>query len=573
MKWYRQAEDQNQAQRDESQKHRDYYDNRQLTDEEVRELEKRGQPAVAFNLVRQRVEFMLGMERQQRSDPKAYPRNPEDEQAAEAFTDALRYVAERTNYHAHRSGASEDKFVEGIGAICIEVDADDPEEITIKRVSQDRFIYDPHSRSKTFEDARFLGFVIWMDADEAVAMYGEEAATIVQDTLSRAGGQYEDKPGLSWGDAERNRVRICEMWFKDDVGDWFYSCFTGAGVLKLYKSPYLDEKGRTEHPIVAMTGYVGRDNDRYSMIRDLIDPQDEYNKRRSKLLHLLTVRQVQATDPTTAQLTSAEEAAEAAAKPNGAIPVGWQIVPTTDLSMGQFNLLQQTEGFINKIGPNNALLGKGTEDQSGRAIQAQQQGGLVEIGAQLDDVREFDRQAFRKIANRIKQFWTGPKWIRVTDDEESAKFVGLNQPVVQPNPWTGEPVQVGVENDVASLEYDLIIDEAPSQVSTQGEEFAAFMQLLGTPAAQNPAMLELAIEWMPSLPLSKKRRLLDMVKQLQAPPQDPMANQMKQLGVAKAAADVDKTKADAMKSAAQAEAAMRSSMVPQMPPQAQAGAI
>ena len=40
------------------------------------------------------------------------------------------------------------------------------------------------------------------------------------------------------------------------------------------------------------SGYVDRDNNRYGAIKDMIGPQDEINKRRSKALHLLTMRQV-----------------------------------------------------------------------------------------------------------------------------------------------------------------------------------------------------------------------------------------------------------------------------------------
>ena len=69
--------------RRQSEKCRDYFDDKQLTDAEKQALEKRGQPAVVFNEIKPKVKTLLGLEKQTRKDPKAFPRNPQDEDAGE----------------------------------------------------------------------------------------------------------------------------------------------------------------------------------------------------------------------------------------------------------------------------------------------------------------------------------------------------------------------------------------------------------------------------------------------------------------------------------------------------------
>src|SRR5689334_10520220 len=68
---------------------RDYHDNKQLSDEEMKALKKRGQPPYIDNRIKTKVDYLVGLEKQQRVDPKAWPRTPMHEQDAEAATEGL----------------------------------------------------------------------------------------------------------------------------------------------------------------------------------------------------------------------------------------------------------------------------------------------------------------------------------------------------------------------------------------------------------------------------------------------------------------------------------------------------
>lgn len=93
----------------------DYYDGKQWTEQEVKELRRRGQPAISMNLIRQKIDFLQGLERNQRTVPNALPRTPRQEQDAHAVKDALRYVADVNRYDELRSRAWRDILTAGWG--------------------------------------------------------------------------------------------------------------------------------------------------------------------------------------------------------------------------------------------------------------------------------------------------------------------------------------------------------------------------------------------------------------------------------------------------------------------------
>lgn len=554
--WFLASEEATQEPRKNAERDRDYYDNKQLTAEEIRELEKRGQPPIVINRIKRKIDFLTGLEKQQRTDPRAFPRNPGiDESAAHAATDAMRYVVENTQYDTHRSRAWKNSLIEGIGGVRVDVtDGRDGPEVDITCVAFDRFFYDPHSSAPDFSDARYLGEVVWMDMEDAVATYGEEYKDGFASVIADEGKKdtYDDKPKWQlWADSKRKRVRVVQMWYRAKDG-WHFIDFCKGVRLAEGVSPDLDEGGVPEHPYEMFSAYVDRDNGRYGVVREMIDPQDEINKRRSKALHLLTMRQVQyekgaVDDPTHAR--------DELAKPDGVIETnpGFQfnVLNTTDLAAGQAQLLQEAKAEIDAMGPNPSLAGKGDKDQSGRAILAQQQGGLVELGDLLDNLRQFDVRVFRRIWRRVQQNWTAERWVRITDNENNVRFAGLN---VQTFDQFGRPM--GVQNAVAEMDVDIIIEDAPDVTTLQGEQFETLMQMLPIIAQLPPQYAEMAIRMAPNL--RDKEQILELLRagqqqQAQAAQAQMQAQMQKQAGeMAKTAADTKYTQARAISEMADA---------------------
>jgi hypothetical protein len=572
VRQFEDAEDSTREAREKSERDRDYRDGKQLTDTEEKVLKKRGQPIVVFNEIQPKVNTMLGLEKQTRKDPKALPRTPNDEQAAHAATDAIRYVCEDSNWDDKRSRAADNLVVEGTCAIMVGVKRTraggqmmlDPD---IRRVAWDRFYYDPASSEQDFSDALFMGTVIWMDLDEALRKYPDAKPALEGTWLdAKNDNTYGDKPkGGRWADYKRRRVRLIEHYYNED--GWKFCIVTGSGfVIEPMASPYLDADGEPECPIKAVSLYVDRDNNRFGEVRMMISPQDEVNKRRSKALHLITMRQVRVS-PSAAM--DPKKVREELALPDGVFVADqgdFEVLQTNDMALGNLNLLQDAREHIHRTGANNALAGRDTAGQSGRAIIAQQQGGITESASYLDAVRILSIAVYRAAWGRIRQHWTAERWVRITDDKRNMEFVGLNRPVTafemlqrqvegdpngqmllqqaQMDPSMQQVVEV--ENNIGELDVDIIVDEGVDTPTIAAEQFSELVQLAQSGIPIPPAVLIEASS------LRNKDQLLQMLEQAQQ--QDPMAEQMKQVAMAGAVAEVENTEADTAKKTAEAQA-------------------
>ncbi|NJK31512.1 MAG: hypothetical protein HC927_03295 [Deltaproteobacteria bacterium] len=102
--------------RENQQRDRDYYDGIQWTQEEVDDLNDRGQPVITKNRIAPKVNFILGEEMDSRVDPRAFPRTRHHDLESEAVTDALRYQAEADDFDAKRSEVAGDLFIEAARA-------------------------------------------------------------------------------------------------------------------------------------------------------------------------------------------------------------------------------------------------------------------------------------------------------------------------------------------------------------------------------------------------------------------------------------------------------------------------
>ncbi len=549
---------------------RDYVDNIQLTAEEKAALRKRKQPEIIINRVKRKVDFLKGYEMAQRVDPRALPRTPRHEQDAEGVEQALRYVADDQRFDHKRSQVWDNLLVEGAGGYRVAVkETNYGIDITIDRVPWDRMFYDPHSSEADFSDARYLGLVKWMDYDEALRIYGDDQAAkdALGDTLNQSSisDTFDDKPRWKvWADKKRRRVRICQIWMLRGE-EWWFAEYTKGGILREGESPYRTDKDESDCELIFGSAYVNRDNDRYGIVREMIGPQDEINKRRSKALHLLNVNQ---TTMEKGAVDNVETYRREAARPDGVMQVNPGFFDKVkndtrlDLAQGHLNLLQEAKNEIDMMAGNIALQGNALQKSaaSGKAIIASQQGGAMEIAPIMDALRDLDIRVYRKVWYRIRQFWTAEKWVRVTDDERNIKWLGLNvdpqrlEMAMQADPALQERVSGAVGN-IAELDCDIIIDDAPDGLTPQLEQFQSLVELKKMDA-NGELPFRAIVAAMPNLK-NKDQVMAAMDEAKNVPPQvAQLQERMKMLEMAMAEAKVAETQSKAMLNEANARKAL-----------------
>lgn len=516
--------------RDLSQRDRYYYDGQQDTPEQRAALRKKKQPDITINRIKRKIDAMVGIEQRGRTDPRALPRNPNDEEAADVATKGLVYVEETQKIDVKASAAFENLLIEGYGGVEVvhQQGRDGSMDVAVRRLRWEDIFYDPYSREKDFSDATYMGILKWMSEDVALAYCQqfwdgspEDLAALLdskQDIV--VSGSYDDRPNAGmWVDTKNRRVRVAQCYYQSG-GVWHLSIFTGRGELYNDRSPYMDEHGEPRCAMILMSAYVDSDNRRYGVVRDMIGAQDEINRRRRLGVHFLNSRQTWAVKGA----VDVPKLKHEMSQPDGHIEVNvdevldgippFTIIPTADMAQGNLALLQEAKGEIDMLGPNASLLGQLGGAQSGRAIMAQQQAGLAELAPIYDSKRDWTERVYRACWAAIRQFWTGPKWIRITDDVKGAQFVGINQPVM--DPMTG---QVQVMNPIAEIDVDIIIDMAPEYATLRAEQFEklADMAMKGLPIP--PALIIEASD------LRDKQKLIEAMEQ--GPPPEVMQAQQR----------------------------------------------
>ena len=561
-RWFRAFETNKGHELAEQREHRRYYHAKQWTDEEIKTLKSRGQAAIFDNRIARKIDFLVGVEQRMRRDPKAYPRTPKEDHGADAATAGMRYACDVNRWEKLASDGFCDGLISGIGVIFVGIEPGrsglDPK---LKSIAVDRFFYDPRSLNPDFSDARFMGLHLWLDIDEAKERYSSHAKGLDETLLASKGeiGLRSDTDReTQWGDFEHRRVRVVEFWEKrlvdkpqtqpdmmsgtaltqpQKVVGWTYTYFCGDIILDSGISPYVDENGAPDCPYVAWSPYVDETGDRYGPIRNMKPMQDEINHRRSKFLHWLNAKQFHGRE---GDVDDIDEFKAEMNRPNGYLKHNgeWgKTVGPVDNSQeikGQAELLAQAQSALENLGPNPGLIGKGggVADQSGRAILAQRDSGMTELSPVFERGRDWKLRVHRKLWSRIKQAWTGEKWIRITDDPRSPQFLGLN--LYDFDPMTGQAMS---KNVIADIDVDIIMDEGPDTI-TMNEELMQTLSQLGELAAGpvGRIMIELSNA-------SNKEKLLEMLDKAVAP--DPavaeMQKRMAKLEELMAAAKVDDT--------------------------------
>jgi hypothetical protein len=564
---------------------RDYKDGDQLSEEELKALKRRKQPPVIDNKIQDKCDTLTGIEQQTRTDPKAYPRTPEHEKAADAATDALRYVKDDNSFTEVTTAAHENLIVEGLcaGEVIIEKRKGKYARVRMKRIRWDRLYYDPHSLELDFSDASYRGFFTWMDLSKAKLEWPGKAdildACFSGESLTE-GDTFEDKPRFSVISGKRKRVQAFTTYYRE-AGKWMRAVWVVGGYLEGPEpSNYKNEDGEPDCCIELQATYKDRDGNPYGNVKRWLDLQDAHNKRHSKMLHLLNTKQLHTERGAFPDINKARNELH---KPDGVIEytpgMKSEIITNLDMAQGQFQLLQYTDAQLSATGPNAALQGQ-TGDLSGRAKQLDQQAGSLMIAPLANAHRSWKLRMYRHAWNRIRQYWTGEMWIRVTDDEENVRFVGLNQPVLvgdmaaeqlqkenmpdeqkkamvqqmAADPRMQQPViengKPKLKNNVAEMDVDIIIDEAPDTITVQAEEFEKIVRLAESGQVQIPPKALITASQLRS---QTKKLIMDQLSGADDPMAKQMAEMQAKLGeleVALKEAQVRKTVAEASKSEA-----------------------
>lgn len=541
-RWFRAYETNKEREMKEQRIARQYYHDKQWTDEETIRLRKRGQQPTVRNRIKRKIDFLRGVEQRLRRDPKAYPRTPKHEHSADTATSALRYACDKNRWEKVSSDCMSDGLIDGTGVIFIGIEGNEPK---MRGVAVDRFFYDPRAMAPDFSDARYMGMHIWFDVDEAIDRWPQHkerlAGMLDANNVQMTGSVSEQDHGQQWGDFENRRVRVVEFWEKKALAPlrngfgWHYCFFTGELDLESGWSPYRGEHDEPDCPYEAWSPYVDERGDRYGMIRTMKSVQDEINYSASKLLHRIAADRFFYEE---GAIEDMDELSIQLARPDGKIRIQrgeWGksvgIIDQGAKIQGESERFQLAAAEIENLGPNPGLVGKGegVDGASGRALLAQRDSGMTELSPIFERHRDWKLRVYRKLWHRARQAWTAEKWINITDDSGSTEFVKLNDYQIN------EMGQLQGQNVVSEIDVDIILNEGPDTI-TMNEELMQTLSNLGEAALSPLGKVMIELSNAPN-----KERLLKMMDDVQkTPPEvEAMQKRLAQLEEMMKAASID----------------------------------
>lgn len=533
----------------------DYRHGIQWTDEERKILARRNEPCLTFNMIAGKVGAMLGAEVIGRTDPKARGRNVGgDEESADTATAAIRFVCDENNWPQERSWCRADYYVRGTMAAAVDVEEDSYQsgnpKITARHIPWDRSFYDPHSRYLDFRDANYMGEYVWKDLADAkleyegnqTALDSLENAESMEPSSTTTDETLDDRPRHWISGHHRKRVRIGTRWYKKG-GEWWVAEFCAGGFLENPRiSPYVTPDGRTEPGMAMRSAYIRKENERYGIVEGLLSAQDEVNKRRSKALHLMNTKLVIADE---GAVEDPEQARQEVHKASGYVRkkrgYDFVIADHQQQVVDNLQLMQEAKGQFETLGPSESLIGQAAPDASGIAIERRQRAALLKYGDVLDGARFFELDVYKLIWHRIVQFWSEEDYIRVTDDPQAPQYLGINvrvpvtvadmliergvppeqlQAAIQngliPPEQMAQVLGERVENNLAELNVDIILDTGPDYATLREEQLANLMSLVGQVGQSlSPQVLQVVLEMIVELsPLESrlKKRFFEVMR-------------------------------------------------------------
>jgi hypothetical protein len=520
----------------EQQDARRYRHGSQYTSEQTTTYNKRKQPVVTYNRIAPKVNGVVGLIEKLRQAPKAYPRTPKEEAGADLATAVVRYVVDEQQFKTLSPFCGQDAAIDGLSGIELTLeqgDQGDPE-IGLAKVDGDDFFYDPRSYELDFTDCRYMGVAKWLDLEMVIEMFPDKEQEIRDSVESgtdlTTNSDRDNKWFVSDGDAKR--VRVIDHWYMMR-SEWCYCIYTGSVKLAEGKSYFTDQKGKPFCKFVMFSANVDQDGDRYGFVRQFKSVQDEINQRRSKAMHIMNSRRILAED---GAFDDIEKTRLEAVRPDGVVirNKGFEAEfdDNSKLQDMEANLkfYQDAKEEMDSYGPTLSLVGDIGANLSGRAISLQQQAGIAQLGPFMVSYKAWKLRVYRAIWNAVRQHWKAERWIRVTDDENSVNFVGLNQ--VGVNPQTGMP---GMVNQVSALDVDIIMEEGPDTINMMADTWEALSALAQNGAEIPPAIL---LELAPGIDASTRKRLIDKLSQ-----PDPVQQMAQQLELAQVKGKIEDTAA------------------------------
>ncbi len=568
----------------------------QWTDTEKQMLQDQLRVPVTFNRVGTIIDSVAGYEVNNRQETRFIPRKLGDSPVNELLTGAAKWIRDECDAEDEESDAFLDLIVCGMGwtETCLDYAENDKGDVKINRMDPLEAVWDPAATKRNLGDATFVGRIRKLPRHECEALVDKTGSMPLGDMapwteISEEGDEphdqtqakfYTNDQGGNIGDDQGDWTVFQLQW--NEMGEVYkvfdpngqnmvemaperYRALSGqarklgipiraekirrrlfkqaffCGETVLSQGPCPDPKRFT---LRCMTGKRDRNHGTwYGLVRAMKDPQKWANKFLSQIMHIVNSNAKGGIIAEAGAFEDQRQAEDTWADPtgitwaaNGAIRDGRiKDKPQAQYPSGVDRLMEFAVTSIRDVtGVNVETLGLADRDQPGILEAHRKAAAMVILAPLFDSLRRYRKEQGRVLLCFITHYLSDGRLVRI-EGPEMAQYVPLI-------------------HDDATIEYDVIVDDAPTSPNQKEQVFAILAQMMPMLLKANVPMPPDLLDYTP-LPTSlvAKWKQTMAQHQQQGPPPDPKmitAQAQVALGQQKAQMDAQHT---AM--AAQADAA------------------
>lgn len=487
----------------------------QWSEEDKLKMMEQLRPAVTFNITGKYIDAVSGLQVTNRQELKYLPREEGDSGVNELLTGTADWVRDECDAEDEESEAFYDMLISGEGDIemAISFDENPAGDIVNERRDPLEMYWDPRARKRNRRDARWGMRVSRMTEEDIVDRWGQEKYDDMAGTMgiepesddteihhATEAWKYEGEADDMWNDSTipvihyQQWERVDAVHVKTQYGEktftsaqWrkmrevlekngidyeaqrtrkrtYYQVFAAGGIiLDKKESPY--QEGFTWRNL---TGKRDRNrNTFYGIARGLKDPQQWTNKMFSTIIYSmasgakggLMAEEGAFTDPARAEdswsspdsITWLEDGALSEGKVQEKTPATY---PAGLDRLMQFALTSAPE----VSGINLEILGMANRVQPGVVEAQRKQSAMTMIAWAFDSMRRYYKDHGRMLAYYIREYISDGRLARVAT-KTGQKYI----PLVK---------------DEMTMEFDVIVDEAPTSTNVKERVWAVLEALL-----------------------------------------------------------------------------------------------
>ena len=570
---------------------------RQWSNEDRMACEEAGKPALEFNQIILKVNAAVGYQIGNRMDIGFRPRSgASDQETATTLSKLAMQIADANMFHSAETLVFSDGMIQQRGFYDVRMSYEKTilGEAAISVLDPLDVIPDPDA--KDYDPDTWADVIVlrWMTLIEIEVIYGSGSAQALDDAgpsdnIAFTGDRYINERNSFGNDNPYSERRVAAIEDGDDVGKrycvidrqvWRMAkadvIITSTGDIRVIENMSADaiavmekdggmrskRRVRRVRWVVTTEDQVLHDDwspfDHFTvvpyfptfrrghtrgMVDNAIGPQQLLNKLMSQSLHIVNTTANSGWISVAGTLTNmgddelADRGAETGltmiVKKGTPVEDRPQKIQPNQVPSGVDRLIDRASQLLeSSTGINEAMSGNQGNEVSGIAIQTRQFAAQQQLAVPLDNLARTRAMVANRILEMIQRFYDQPRIMRITETSETGESTTKETPLNWPQ------ADARILNDLTIGEYDVIITEAPAQITFENSQFLQAIEL-NEKGANIPWPFIIGYS-----NLANKQEVVKAMEQQPAAPVDPTLQAKADL----IAAQTQKTQADAGRS-------------------------